>query len=228
MFEMKPTRCVIFLCAAILWGGTFGPDAWSARKPSKTVTAADGRPIRTVYIQAASADMENSAAGQLALDTCLTVVQSAKEADAVLDLGIALPAVEDAGPTMPNVFAPTVHAQTAVKGNKSGATASASATCTDSKGGSCSGSYSAPAGDLSAQPGAWGPDAGTKLDVSLTLPGEASEELWEPNARSKSRWSVQLRFAVGCPVCPGASFDRHKYKTYREWIQSECPSVQAR
>ncbi|MGC1783390.1 MAG: hypothetical protein WA708_12780 [Acidobacteriaceae bacterium] len=214
-------RAVLGIC--LLWIAVSSA-AWG-KKSVKTVTASDGRPIRKVYIRSASPDSINSAAAQLAQDTCLSTVPAPKLADAVLDLSIALPSV-GGGLPQPDVFGNSPHVQTMGNPGK-GPERSASANCTDRKGkGGCTGSYNAAAGDIAAQPAAeWSGSTGENLDVSLASAGDASQELWEPDAHSKKSWSEQLRVAAGCPVCPGGHFNRHKFKTYKDWIQSECPAI---
>jgi hypothetical protein len=211
------------LGVGLLWIAVSGP-AW-AKKSAKTVATPDGRPIRQVYIRSASPDAANSAATQLAQDTCLVTVPSPKQADAVLDLSIALPSVGGGLPP-PDVFGSSPHAQTMGNPGK-GPERSASANCTDSKGkGGCTGFYTAPAGDITAQPPAeWTGSTGANLDVSLASAENAAQELWEPDARSKKLWSDQLRVAVGCPVCPGGHFNRRKFRTYKDWIQTDCPAM---
>jgi hypothetical protein len=197
--------------------------AW-ARKSSKTVTAPNGQPVRKVYIRTATPDLANSAAIQLQQDTCLTTVTKPDQADAVLDLGIALPSI-GGGLPQPNIFGSTAHAQTMGDPGK-GPERSASANCTDSKGNSgCTGSYTAPAGDLAALPPTYLGSGNGNLDISLTSPSSTAQELWEPNVRSKKTWTDQLRVAAGCPVCPGEHFNRRKYHTYRNWIQTVCPNL---
>lgn len=225
MREAKLARHAV-LGISLLWIAASSA-AW-VKKSAKTVTAPNGQPIRKVYIRSASPDSTNSAAGQLAQDTCLVTVPSPKQADAVLDLSIALPSV-GGGLAQPDIFGSSPHAQTMGNPGK-GPERSASANCTDSKGKSgCTGSYNAPAGDIAAQPAAeWPGGTGANLDVSLASSADASQELWEPDAHSKKPWSDQLRVAVGCPVCPNGHFNRHKFQTYKEWIQAECPAVLAR
>ncbi len=211
--------CLMFLGTAIA-----PPAALCAKKPSKATTA-DGQPIRKVYIRSGAPDMTNAAARQLTQDTCLTIVPSPKQADAVLDLGIVLPGA--GGTPQPiNMFPTSPRAQTMGDSN-SRPQRSASVNCSDDKANSgCRGSYNTPPGDISA-PTAAGltGNTGPKFDVSLTSPGNTSQELWEPDEHSKNSWSDQLRVAAGCPVCPDTHFDRHKYQTYRNWIQSKCPAM---
>jgi hypothetical protein len=224
LLKIVSVRSVASACLALSCLGFSMPAAWGTKKPSKPITTVDGRPIRKIYIYSASPDMTSSAANQLAQDTCLTTVTERKQADAVLNLGIALHAITN-GLATPNVFGPSARPQTMGNANPS-PQRSVSATCSDSKGGGCTGSYSAPTGDIAALPsGSWPGNAGGNLDVSLASPEKTSQELWEPNAHSKDYWSDQLRIDAGCPVCPDERFDRHKYKTYRNWIQDKCPTV---
>ncbi len=213
-----------FFCLVLLM-----PAAWCAKVPSKTVTTVDGRPIRKVYIHSASPAMARSAAYQLTHNTCLIEVPDSKQADAVLDVGIALPVIGSGGVATPGVFGPSARAQTA--GNdQAKPQRSVSATCSDSRAGSggCNSSYSVQGGEIAPLPAAgWRGDAGANLDVSLASPEKTAQELWEPDARSKKTWSDQLRIAAGCPVCPDGHFDRHKDKSYRDWIQAKCPSIVA-
>lgn len=196
-----------------------------AKKSSKTVTAPNGQPIRKLYIRTATPDLANSAAMQLQQDTCLTTVAKPDEADAVLDIGIALPGI-GGGLPQPNIFGPT-SAQPQTMGNPGRAPErSASANCTDDKDNrGCTGSNTVQAGDLSAQAPIYLGSGNGNLDVSLTSPANNAEELWEPNVHSKKTWTDQLRVAAGCPVCPGDHFNRRKYHTYRNWIETACPSL---
>ena len=202
--------------------------AWCAKHAEKTLTAENGGPIRKIYVRSASADMTSSAANQLTQDTCLTVVPDAKQADAVLDVGIALPGLGGGTGPAPDTFGPSAQPQT-MGGNKSKPQRGITATCSDDKGsGGCSRSTSGfGRGGLEQPPAEWPGNVGSDLDVSLTQPGDNAQELWEPNADKKKSWSDQLRQVAGCPVCPGEHFNRHKYQTYRSWIQEKCPAVLA-
>lgn len=179
------------------------PAAQGEKKPSKPVTTADGRPIRKIYIHSASFDMTNSASIRLAQNTCLTTVSNPEQADAILNVGAALPGL-DGGVATPGVFGPSARRQT---------TGNAQRTASE------------PAGDVDEPPSGWPGNAGENLNVSLAAPGNTSQKLWEPTPHSNKSWSDQLRIAAGCPVCPDEHFNRHKYKTYRNWIQAECPTV---
>ncbi len=202
--------------------------AWCAKHAEKTLTAENGGPIRKIYVRSASADMTSSAANQLTQDTCLTVVPDAKQADAVLDVGIALPGLGGGGGgAAPDTFGPSVKPQT-MGGNKSKPQRGITATCSDDKGsGGCSSSNSGYRGGLEQPAAEWPGNVGSNLDVSLTQPGDNAQELWEPDADKKRSWSDQLRQVAGCPVCPGEHFNRRKYQTYRSWIQNRCPGVLA-
>lgn len=217
---------VLFACIAC------SPQMWGGRRAAKKIATADGRPVRKVYILAPTQDAADSAALALSQDSCVAAVPSPKQADAVLELSVALPGVGAGVPT-PGIFTPSAKAQTL--GNaKSSPERSASANCSDGKGhGSCTSSYTADAGDVTSLPPEGLPGSGdTGLDVSLQSlsngsPGGESQELWEPNAHTKKPWTEQLRVAAGCPVCPGERFNRREFKTYREWIQARCPAVLA-
>ncbi len=216
----------VFLVLACL--SFTGATAWCAKKSPATLMTEDGKPIRKIYIRAASPDMASSAANQLAQETCLIAVPSRKQADAVLHVGIALRAVT-AGLATPNVFGPSARSQTGGNANP-GQQRNASVTCSDNKEGSggCTSSYNnAPTGDVAPLPSTWPGNAGGNLDVSLASPENTSQELWEPNTHSKDSWSDQLRIDAGCPVCPDEHFNRRKYKTYRNWIQDKCPTALA-
>lgn len=212
-------------CLVCLGVGLAVPVGQCAKKPSKVATA-DGQPIRRVYIHAASPDIAHSAALRLAQDTCLTSVPTAKEADGVLDVGIALPSVGAGGLQTADTFGPSIQPQTLGNLNKK-PERSFSANCSGSKGLSgCTGS-STGSGDTNAdQSTGWAENGGAGLDVSLASPGNVSQELWEPGANSKKSWSEQLRIAAGCPVCSHGHFDR-KHQTYRAWIRAECPAALA-
>lgn len=228
--------CVLFACVAC------NPQGWGGRKAAKKIATADGRPVRKVYILAPTQDAADSAALALSQDTCVAAVSSPKQADAVLELSVALPGVGAGLPT-PGIFTPSAKVQTLANA-KTSPERSASASCGDSKGhGSCTSSYTADAGDVTSLPPEGLPGSGDAgLDVSLQSlsngspstgpqssgsPGGESQELWEPNAHTKKPWTEQLRVAAGCPVCPGERFNRREFKTYREWIQARCPAVLA-
>lgn len=215
------------VCLVVACFGVATRDAQCSRKHSKVFTA-NGGPIRKVAISAGSPDMTRSAAMQLVQNTCLTVVSNPKQADAVLQVGIALPSLNGGGGApAPDMFGPSAQPQT-MGGDKSKPQRSISASCSDSGGGGCNHSYKGFGGAGVEQPSSeWAGNGGARLDVSLTQPGNASNELWESNPHQKKSWSAQLRRAAGCPVCPGKHFDARKYSTYRNWIQTECPSVLA-
>lgn len=231
-WKMLPGGTTLFPLVTVAFGimlaGCVAGTA-SAKKPEKTIATPDGRPVRKVYIDAGSPVMANAATVQLNQDTCLTIVSSPKQADAVLELGIALPMVAGDEAGGPDVFGSKPQAQTLGNAHNSSPKRSASATCSDGKGGSsCTSSYSAQGGELPEQPAAdWTGGLGPSYTVSLALPGSRSQDLWDPDGRKKhSSWSNQLREAAGCPVCPGKRFDpRHEKMTYREWMQTTCPGV---
>ena len=210
---------------ALLCGMVFMPSAWCSKKSSKTLTGANGAPFRKVYIRSASPDLTNSAAIQVNQDTCLTIVSSPKQADAVLEVGIVLPGIGGGAPSSGG-FGSDTHEQTKGGGKTS---SQYSASCSDDKGskGCTSSGTETGRGGLEQPPDEWPGTAGAPMDVSLTLPGNSSDQLWEPNERAKKSWSDQLRHAAGCPVCPGEHFNRRKYATYRSWIQAKCPAVLA-
>jgi hypothetical protein len=204
-----------------------GTMAWGGGKPSKTIPGPDGTPVRKVYIQTALPNAATSVAAQLAQDTCLVTVANMKDADAVLDLGVALP-TEEGGLSSPNIFGTPAKAQT-LSNAKGNSQLSATVTCNDDKGSkNCAGSNNIPAGDLLLQAPSGvtvGPD--TNYDVSLVSKQDNSQQLWSPEAHNKRPWTEQLRIAAGCPVCPHGHFDRRKYKSYRAWIEGcSAPSLQ--
>lgn len=199
------------------------PVTWGKKRPPKIITAQDGAPIRKVYIQTAIPNAALSVAAQLELDTCLTPVPIAKEADAVLDLSMVLPTTGGGLPT-PNIFGMSAKAQTL--GNaKSNVELNSTVSCSDDKGNKgCVGSNNAPAGDLTALPAAGMPTGPTAdYEISLVSQQNNAQELWSPETHSKRPWTDQLRVVAGCPVCPGEHFDRRKYKNYRAWIGSCSP-----
>jgi hypothetical protein len=211
------------------WGAmfcfiVFMPGARGAKSQSKTLTTTNGSPVRRVYVQSATLEMASSATVQLTQDTCLTVVSDLKQADAVLDVGIALPGV-GGGTLASDGNGHSRHAQT--MGNaKSKPQRSFTATCSDGKSsGSCTPSTSGFGSGGLEQPSDFAGTGNATLDVSLTEAGNNSQELWEPTPDKKKSWTEQLRQAAGCPVCTGEHFNRHKYPTYRSWIQAECPAV---
>ena len=205
--------------------------AVAAKKPEKTLATSDGRPVRKVYVDGGSVVMANAATAQLSQDTCLTIVSNPQQADAVLEVGIALPSVGGESGGGPDVFGSKPHAQTMGNAHPSSPKRTASATCSDGKGGSggCTTSYSAQGGELPEQPAAdWTENMGANYTVSLASAGNSSQDLWDPNGRIKhASWSDQLREAAGCPVCPGERFNPRRDKmTYRQWMQAKCPNVQ--
>jgi hypothetical protein len=230
MARINSLKAGIGACGMLLCLAGPLPRASCSKKPPKTVTTANGGPVRKVFISAASPDMASSAATQLTQDTCLTAVADPKQADAVLDVGIALPDLGGGGSSSPGGFGSSARPHTLGGANNNPKPQrTASATCSDGKGStSCSGSYSGAKGGLIQPAADWPGNAGTALDVSLASSADASQELWEPNDRSKKSWSDQLRAAAGCPVCPGEHFNRKQYPTYRQWIQAKCPAVLAR
>ncbi len=207
------------------------PGTGSAKKGERALTTADGKPVRKVYVDAGTAVMANAATARLDQDTCLTTVSSPKEADAILEVGIVLPSVGGDSGGGTDVFGSQPKAQTLGNAH-SNPKRSASATCSDGKGGtmSCSSAYSALGGDAPEQPAAdWTQGISPDYTVSLASPGNDSQDLWDPNGREKhASWSDQLRQAAGCPVCPGQEFNPRRDKmTYRQWMQEKCPNVLA-
>ena len=205
------------------------PPAGSAKKAERTLTTANGKPVRKVYVDAGSSVMANAASTRLDQDTCLTIVSSPKQADAILEVGIALPAVAGDSAGGPDVFGSKPKAQTLGNAHSS-PKRSASATCSDGKGGTvaCTSSYSVQGGDAPEQPAAdWTQGISPAYTVSLASSENSTQELWDPNEREKhASWSDQLREAAGCPVCPGESFNPRRDKmTYRQWMQSKCPNL---
>jgi hypothetical protein len=201
----------------------------SAKKAETTLTTADGKPVRKVYVDAGTAAMANAATARLNQDTCLTIVSSPTQADAVLEVGIALPSVGSDSAGGPDVFGSQPKPQTLGNAHSS-PKRSASATCSDGKGGTvaCTSSYSVQGGDAPEQPASdWTQGLAPSYTVSLASPGNDSQDLWDPNGRSKhASWSDQLREAAGCPVCQGEAFNPRREKmTYRQWMQAKCPNV---
>jgi hypothetical protein len=206
------------------------PGTGVAKKAEKTLTTAAGKPVRNVYVDAGSPVMANAAITRLDQDTCLTSVSSPKEADAILEVGIALPSVGgDSGGGGSDVFGSQPKTQTLGNAH-SDAKRSASATCSDGKGGtmSCASAYSRQGGDAPEQPASdWTQGISPSYTVSLASSEDSTQDLWDPNGREKhASWSDQLRDAVGCPVCPGEQFNPKRDKmSYRQWIQAKCPNV---
>lgn len=204
------------------------PGTSSAKKVERSVTTANGKPVRNVYVDAGSPVMANAATTRLDQDTCLTIVSSPKEADAILEVGIALPSVGGDSGGGSDVFGSQPKAQTLGNAH-SNPKRSASATCSDGKGGtmSCKSSY-AVGGDVPQQPASdWTQGIAPDYTVSLASSEDSTQDLWDPNGREKhASWSDQLREAVGCPVCPGADFNPRRDKmSYRQWMQAKCPNV---
>jgi hypothetical protein len=205
------------------------PGTGSAKKAERTLTMPNGKLVRKVYVDAATPVMANAATAQLDQDTCLTTVSSPKQADAILEVGIALPSVGGDSAGRPDIFGSQPRAQTLGNAH-SNPKRSASATCSDGKGGTmaCTSSYSAQGGDAPEQPAAnWTEGISPSYTVSLASSEDSTQDLWDPNGREKhSSWSNQLRQAAGCPVCPGQEFNPRRDKmTYREWMQAKCPDV---
>lgn len=221
-FSMLPVICgiLIFCCF---------PGTGMAKKAEKTLTTANGKAVRKVYVDAATPVMANAATARLDQDTCLTTVSDPKQADAVLEVGIVLPSVGGDSAGGPDIFGS--HPKTQTLGNAhSEPKRSVSATCGDGKGGTmdCNSSYSVQGGDALQQPAAnWTEGITPSYTVSLAPSENSTEDLWEPNGREKhSSWSNQLRQAAGCPVCPGAEFNPRREKmSYRQWMQAKCPDV---
>ncbi len=211
--------------AGCVWGTA------SAKKAEKTLTTPDGRPVRKVYIDAGTPAMANAASAQLNQDTCLTIVSSPKQADAVLEVSIALPMVGGDAAGGSDVFGSKPHAQTMGDAHNS-PKRTASATCSDGNGGSggCTSSYSMQGGELPEQPAAeWTGSMSPNYTVSLASPENEEQDLWDPDGHAKhSSWSNQLREAAGCPVCLGERFNPRRDKmTYRQWMQTRCPGMLA-
>lgn len=198
----------------------------SAKKAEKTLTMPDRRPVRKVYIDAGTPAMAAAATVQLNQDTCLTIVSSPKQADAVLELSIELPMVGGNAVGGSDAFG----SQAQTFGNAhSRPKRTASTTCSDSNGNTgCNSSYSVQGGEAVPEPAAdWSRNMGPSYTVSLASPGNDEQDLWDPDGRKKhSSWSDQLREAAGCPVCPGERFNPRRDKmTYRQWMQTKCPGV---
>lgn len=205
------------------------PGTGSAKKAGRALTTADGKPVRKVYVDAGTPVMANAASARLDQDTCLTIVSSPKQADAILQVGIALPSVGGDSAGGPDVFGSQPKAQTLGNAHSS-PKRSASATCSDGKGGTmaCSSSYSVRGGEAPEQPAAdWTQGITPNYTVSLASSEDSTQDLWDPDGRQKhSSWSDQLREAAGCPVCPGQEFNPRRDKmTYRQWMQAKCPNV---
>ena len=230
--DMRPTGRVRSLMLLIVCGVlafSCVPGTGLTRKAEKTVTTPDGKPVRKIYVDAGSPVMANAATAQLDQDTCLTTVSSPKQADAILEVGIALPSVGGDSGGGPDIFGAQPTAQT--MGNAhSKPKRSASATCSDGKGGSmsCTSAYSREGGDAPEQPASeWTQGISPSYTVSLASAGDNSQDMWDPDGRVKhASWSDQLREAVGCPVCPGKPFNPRRDKmSYRQWMQAKCPNV---
>ena len=201
--------------------------AWGAKKPEKTLSTSDGRPIRKVLVHAYSKAVADATQVQLQRDTCLTPVTQASDADAVLNLSVALPAFDSQPTAGPNPFARPVQGQTPA--NKDDGKKTVSLNCSSDKNGkSCAQSSNIPAGDiadLQTSNGAGGGSAGVDVSLLTTGGSGSGSELWAPKEHSKQVWTDQLRAAAGCPVCPGEHFNRQRDKSYRQWIEQRCKSV---
>lgn len=205
------------------------PGTGTAKKAERTLTTATGKPVRKVYVDAGTPVMANAAITRLDQDTCLTIVSSPKQADAVLEVGIALPAVAGDSAGGPDVFGSKPHTQT-MGNTHSSPKRSASATCSDGKGGTvaCTSAYNVQGGEAPEQPAAdWTQGISPNYTVSLASSEDSTQDLWDPDGREKhSSWSDQLREAAGCPVCPGEEFNPRRDKmTYRQWMEAKCPNV---
>lgn len=214
--------CTVMAAVCLCCSGT----GWSRKKSTQTIATPDGSPVRKVYIQSAVPGATEQVAAQLSRDTCLIVVQSAKQADAVVNIGVALPSIEGNSST-PNFIGASPSATPQTLGNaKSGPERSTSVNCSDKKDGGCNTTSKMDGGSLTGQTtlGA-SEDSRAAYDVSLASVGGATSELWEPDTSRKQPWADQLRVAAGCPVCPGEHFDRRKYKSYREWMMEKCPTM---
>lgn len=203
----------------------------SAKKAERILTTSAGKPVRKVYVDAGSPVMANAATTQLDQDTCLTIVSNPKQADAILEVGIALPNVGGDSGGGPDIFGSHPKAHTLGNAHSS-SKRSVSATCSDGKGGTvaCSSAYSVQGGEAPQQPAAdWTQGISPNYTVSLASSEDSTQELWDPDGRKKhSSWSDQLRQAAGCPVCPGQEFNPRRDKmTYRQWMQTKCPDVLA-
>ncbi len=204
------------------------PGTGSAKKGDKTLTTAAGKPVRKVYVDAGSPVMANAASTRLDQDTCLTIVSSPKQADAILEVGIDLPSVGGDSGGGSDVFGSQPKAQTLGNAH-SNVKKSVTATCSDGKGGTidCK-SYTSQGGDAPEQPASeWTQGISPNYTVSLASSEDSTQDLWDPNGREKhASWSDQLREAAGCPVCPGQEFNPKRDKmTYRQWMQAKCPNV---
>ncbi len=200
-----------------------------ARKAERAITTASGKPVRKVYVDGGTPVMTNTASARLDQDTCLTIVSSPKEADAILEVGISLPNVGGDSGGGSDVFGSQPKTQTLGNAHSS-PKRSASATCSDGKGGTvaCTSSYSVRGGEAPEQPAAdWTQGITPNYTVSLAPSEDSTQDLWDPDEREKHlSWSDQLREAVGCPVCPGATFNPRRDKmSYRQWIEAKCPNV---
>ena len=209
----------IWLGIALLLIVTAAP-TWA--KSSRTLTTANGKLIRKVYIYTDSPVTTDSAATQLTQDTCLTVVTQPSQADAILQLGMVLPMVAENG-GRPDASGAAVHKKKKSK-NKNGSHSGVSVTCNNDDE-SCG---SLPTGAVGPEQNArWTGNVGGNEDVTLVSTASEADELWEPDAHTKQSWSDQLRVAVGCPVCPGDHFNARRDKTYQAWMQTNCPGVLA-
>lgn len=197
----------------------FVPLAWGATRPP-TVTNPAGNPIRKVYVRTQSPQSVSNAIARLAQDTCLTIVPSPKDADAILNLGQALREPVVSGMPTPHVFGPSARGEATDSLNSRGQR-NPTPPCDNRRSTGCA----TPQGDVTSPPSGWPGDADGDLSISLASVGPDSQELWEPRRQTRKSWTHQLRIAVGCPVCPGERYDRHKYKSYRNWIQKQCPSM---
>lgn len=231
--NMRPGRRMHLQVLSIICGALiffFTPGTSSAKKGDKTLTTAAGKPVRKVYVDAGSPVMANAATTRLDQDTCLMIVSSPKQADAILEVGIALPSVGGDSGGGPDIFGSQPKAQTLGNAH-SNHKRSATATCSDGKGGTidCK-SYNSQGGDAPEQPASeWTQGISPNYTVSLASSEDSTQDLWDPSGREKhSSWSDQLRQAVGCPACPGEEFNPRRDKmSYRQWMQAKCPNVLA-
>jgi hypothetical protein len=179
-----PVLCGVLLFCCMPWAN-------AAKKGDRSLTTADGKPVRKVYVDAGTPVMANAATIRLDQDTCLTIVSSPKQADAILEVGIELPSVGGDSGGGSGLFGSQPKAQTLGNAHSS-PKRSASATCSDGKGGTmdCKSSYTV-GGDAPEQPAAdWTQSISPDYTVSLASSEDSTQDLWDPDGRAKhSSWS---------------------------------------
>jgi hypothetical protein len=195
-----------------------------AQERIKCQASVNGLKIKTVYITGSQFNGVAWAYKHLSEETCLTPVLDPSKADAILEI-------------VPNGAAPAENNESSDPFSISCTSRGGSSTCLDSSGneldiicdrnGNCTSYFGpSPAIVLLHALNVWVSNMWYQAEVRLYTPDY--KILWKSENQKghwPDQWPDKVRYGTDSPPCKipaSGSFDRHKYKNYRNWGTIKC------